>query len=1266
MNKGKLLLSETRTQRTPVSIAAIISVQRAFEVLKASINSQVTVEHVGDLLKTIEPYVYRPTPLIQAMCHSWDIFSDPRFERHERVLFVLSDSQRADGSYPHQKLIDLGVTIINCFITDQSWDPSKFTFRVSSITYTPKIPRTLLQSRRWDMANANIKMWNFRAGCTETRVQVTQKKQQNDDVESGNLQQGNMLYLTGILVNVSDSNWKALSGKLESEGGSWARFLLKVINELINSTLPFSKETFVLAFGLDFHPEPFDLWSSLVEANKEQFYIETLRSRETKEEIINEVLNVLEKNGAGEVRTWVQNWKLVAEVLDPSSAAAILYHSQQSPNFAERCVECLPSECHNKETGSGSWVPRLLGASLFSFVLPPVAAVAAVTVAVGVGTVGIVSSASKNRKNSVQEAMSKVKILLSETRTAQRTAVSKAAIFSAQSACEVLKTSIENQLTAEHIEHLIETIKPCIYWPTLLIQDVRHSLDIFSDPQFERHEKLLFVLSDSQQTDGSFPHQKLIDFGVTIINCFVTDQRRPDSHQLSCIAQESWDPSKYTFRVSSITFTPKILPTLSQNRRWDMANSNIKTWNFHEDDKESILMGILVDVSGSMRNSASGKLKGDNGPWARSVFKVVEELIKHDVPSSNQTFALAFGGRFGSQVFDFLSTLGKANEEKSAMEALKSEKSKEDIINEGLDILETKGAERVRTWGRMNVLLKVIDDTTAAAILYYLQRSSLFTRKFVYEILPRECREIVIQPDSLIKEGAYKTASEERKEWATEESVKETIEKGKQLLEEWRMVDVCKAAIMSFQTASEIQHASKGDHELTNERINELMKTVEPYIYGKEKEKGKETPLITAMRHSKELFSHPQFANHKKLLFILSGGLSTDGNDPPLQALSDLGVTTVSCFITHENISNPRRLYGIPHGTWREPAKFMFRISSTMKTQEIPRALFAKKGKREEWEIDFSNNETRLFFQVNHPDVIKEVCDMAKRAVLSQDALSDVLSEIDLNVYINRANKRFKPTTQKGETCFAHASAAVMHLAIKRRIGECPKFDDLVEELVTKHGKKGAPVFDVLREECPKYRLKCRRVDTVKAKRAISEKRPVVATFFLTGAQWDLFDQFYEENGKGILTKSDLISETDSASKGGRHAVVLTSYDAESLRLMNSYGEDFADGGFFRVQEASVLGLEFIDVYWDWNDLSEEEKRAYKKHGAEVAGDLMKLKGLQVAKYKCPLCHAESKVVEYSGHALNAKCPKCKGSFNPNKEENGDLALNLYLTSLLC
>ena len=565
----------------------------------------------------------------------------------------------------------------------------------------------------------------------------------------------------------------------------------------------------------------------------------------------------------------------------------------------------------------------------------------------------------------------------------------------------------------------------------------------------------------------------------------------------------------------------------------------------------------------------------------------------------------------------------------------------------------------------MEVLLKVFDDTTATAILYYLQRSPDFTRKFVYDCLPTECFEVAMGVSNLAREGAYSLMSSlpnncGAQEWATEDSVREVMEKGKKLLAESRMVPVNKAEIMSVQSASEILHTSKGDQEVTKERVDELLEAVEPYIYGL-------TPLIQAMRYSVDLFSRPEFANHKKLLFILSDGQPNDrGNPPPpLQELSDLGVNIASCFISDHGLPDPRHLYSKADKRWERPAKFMFDISSIIKTQDIPRTLFVKK----EWEIDIDNNETRLFFQLNHPDVIKDVCDMAKNGVLSQDALSDVLSSVDLDVYINKANDGFKAKRQHGGTCYANASAAVMHLAMKRiieRDGGYPDFFELRDKLIAEYGTDGAVIKDVLHKICPEYRLHCETVDAKGAMKAISAKRPVVATFYLTGAQWDQFGKFFKNNKKGILTESYLNSTHHSTSEAGGHAVVLTSYDAESLHLMNSWGDEWADDGFFRVQNADVLGLKFFDVYWYENDLSNQEKKAYGKHGAEVASKLMKsLKGLQEVKYKCPLCAVESKVVDYSGHLLKAKCPACKGTFDATDKEGGDLALNLYLTSLM-
>ena len=66
----------------------------------------------------------------------------------------------------------------------------------------------------------------------------------------------------------------------------------------------------------------------------------------------------------------------------------------------------------------------------------------------------------------------------------------------------------------------------------------------------------------------------------------------------------------------------------------------------------------------------------------------------------------------------------------------------------------------------------------------------------------------------------------------------------------------------------------------------------------------------------------------------------------------------------------------------------------------------------------------------------------------------------------------------------------------------------------------------------------------------------------------------------------------------GGHAVVLMSYDSKGMRFLNSWGEGWADSGFFKVKDASVLGLQFLDVYWTLNDLKHSEKEAYELHAA--------------------------------------------------------------------
>lgn len=117
--------------------------------------------------------------------------------------------------------------------------------------------------------------------------------------------------------------------------------------------------------------------------------------------------------------------------------------------------------------------------------------------------------------------------------------------------------------------------------------------------------------------------------------------------------------------------------------------------------------------------------------------------------------------------------------------------------------------------------------------------------------------------------------------------------------------------------------------------------------------------------------------------------------------------------------------------------------------------------------------------------------------------------------------------------------------------------------------------------------------------------------------------------------------------------MVLVGCAPECLTFMNSWGQGFADGGFFRVENQSVLNdTKFYDVYWTENDMKRSEKEAFKREGTKRAKELLQtFPCIQDLSYECPKCNRKSKVGEFSGHILEAECPKCRQNFKPTNKE---------------
>ena len=698
------------------------------------------------------------------------------------------------------------------------------------------------------------------------------------------------------------------------------------------------------------------------------------------------------------------------------------------------------------------------------------------------------------------------------------------------------------------------------------------------------------------------------------------------------------------------------------------------------------LIGILLDVSGSMRRRIGEGTDEEGGPWARSIFEVIDNLIKYDIRSDNHIFAIGFGASFGEEVFDIIGTLKQIPNEDNVAEG----PATPEHINQIFDVLEEAGACRVRKWAEVEVVKKALTDNLAAVFLYKFQSDDFFLKEFVEKILPPACRDwpkpgvglylgaacvaaLIFPPAILPTVLALKYGPEAGKNAyssvvtsyrrATVEEVKEVVEKAKAYL--LKKVDA--DSIFNVQDASDVVHRCLDEKNLTKEKSRELLQRIEPYIYGR-------SPFFRAIGEAIALFHDSKFSSHKKLLFILSDGVPTDGRttdrarvDHEISRFTKSDVTVVSCFITNSERIEPKRLFSKMEPDWSPAAKFMFSLSSKFSTQSLPRTIFVKR----DWTIDHTNNETHLFLQLNHPDNMREICEVARNVVCCQATLSYFLASVDLDLHINQEVKCFKAKRRQGKTCCVNAPATVLHLSMKRilgREGGYPNFYKIKEEIINRFesDRDRANTILVLQEMCPQYRLHCQEVDLKGAMKAITSSRPVVATFRLADNEWDRFKKFFERNPKGILTKKEIgITDRPPNAPVLSHAVVLTSFDSECLRLLNSWGENWADMGFFRVQNADVLGLQFIDVYWTEKDLTDEEKYYFLKHGSEVARTLMNVfPSLKRAEFKCPRCSEISPVMKFTGTLSKAKCPKCSDvSSTMNAQEGNILALNIYLTS---
>ena len=155
------------------------------------------------------------------------------------------------------------------------------------------------------------------------------------------------------------------------------------------------------------------------------------------------------------------------------------------------------------------------------------------------------------------------------------------------------------------------------------------------------------------------------------------------------------------------------------------------------DESMASLTGILIDVSGSMSRNIGEGTDEEGGPWARSIFEVIDNFIKNDISSDNHVFAIGFGASCGEEIFDIIGTVKQLPNQDTDVQVPVTP----DHINEIFDILERAGARSICKWAAVEVVSKALTDNLAVVFLNKFQSDQSFLKTFVEKCLPRACRD---------------------------------------------------------------------------------------------------------------------------------------------------------------------------------------------------------------------------------------------------------------------------------------------------------------------------------------------------------------------------------------------------------------------------------------------------------------------------------------------------------------------------------------------
>ena len=460
------------------------------------------------------------------------------------------------------------------------------------------------------------------------------------------------------------------------------------------------------------------------------------------------------------------------------------------------------------------------------------------------------------------------------------------------------------------------------------------------------------------------------------------------------------------------------------------------------------------------------------------------------------------------------------------------------------------------------------------------------------------------------------------------------------------------------------------------------------YIYG-------DTPLYTSCLKAFSIFE--KIKSNKRILLIISDGLLNDIDDIETaknninEKKDNLELITVCIYLNNSEVSNEKTFYNAIQSNFDEGAKFLFNISSKIDYHNNIFKYFIKK----DWNFPL-NGVGNLFAEINNSKDLNNFVGILNESLEYEgiEKINTIIGDSLLDKIIDENYiKQFISEDQgNNPLCWLYSLSSVIYLASARVFGRkiekfeyiMKKVQNLKEKYLGEQSVTAKYYFEIVVRILRDFKLRAKIITPIEAKIAVMKGRPCLCYFSLREERWNNFREFFAKSPKGILTQKILKGNNicDTKKPPSLHAVVFISIEENCLKFLNSWGREWGDEGYFRLEKEDVIkNLYFIDVFWEEKDLDKKEIDTYnnnylsfiKQASNYLSIDNYDIKKKLLEKKECPGCKEKlflenfdlklnqrrNKNDNTDNRKLKIECLKCNHIF-----EDDEITTLLYLYNI--